>query len=88
MSRVAAAATATAAAALSLEIADEFSRVRLLRLAATFRRLDDARAVLGITDTARARTAGRQKQKLVRNSAETTRQCCATPSRSSLWSAS
>ena len=58
--------TEAAAAALPREITEEFSRVRSLRLAVTFRRIDDARAVLSISDTARARTAGRQKQLIVR----------------------
>ena len=50
---------------MSLEITEEFSCVRSLRLAVAFRRVDYARAVLGIWDTVRARTAGCQKQKLV-----------------------
>ena len=64
--RAATAAAEAAAAVLPLEIAAEFSRVRSLRLTVTLRRVDDARAVLGISDTAHARTTGRQKQKFVR----------------------
>ena len=64
--RTAAATTVATAAALSLEITEKFSSLRSLRLAVAFRRVDDARDVLGISDTARARTAGRQKQKLIR----------------------
>ena len=64
--RAATAATEAATAALSLEITEEFSRVRSLNLAVTFRIVEDAWAVLSISDPARARTLGRRKQLLVR----------------------